>query len=106
MNTWSFELEETNAQTGEIENKSYSLATVPTWNEKSILARAERLSAEAAKVWIAPQLKPDVLDAYRSNTTQAGQKYAITDHPYLASGPIHELFEAFRQAVLTLDPYN
>ena len=95
MNTWSFELEETNAQTGEIENKSYSLATVPTWNEKSILARAERLSVEAAKVWIAPQLKPDVLDAYRSNSTQTGQKYAIADHPHLASGAIHELFPSF-----------
>jgi len=104
LNTWSFELEETNAQTGVAENKSYSLATVPTWNEKSILARADRLSVEAAKAWIAPQLKPDVLDAYRPSASQTGQKYTIADHPYLASGTIHELFQAFRQAVLALDP--
>lgn len=45
-----------------------------------------------------------MLDAYRSSTTQAGQKYTIADHPYLASGAIHELFQAFRQAVLALDP--
>jgi uncharacterized protein with ParB-like and HNH nuclease domain/predicted transport protein len=104
LNTWSFALEENNDQTGVIEKNTYSLASVPKWNEEAILARADRLALEAAKVWIVPQLAPDILDAYRPSATRSGQQYAIEDHPYLASGPIRELFEAFRQAVLALDP--
>ncbi|MGJ0485203.1 MAG: GmrSD restriction endonuclease domain-containing protein [Methylomicrobium sp.] len=104
LNNWKFELEEINDQTGVNEKKAYSLADVPKWNEDTILARAERLAIEAAKVWIVPQLEPDVLDAYRPSATRSGQQYSIEDHPYLISGPVRELFEAFRQAVLALDP--
>lgn len=104
LNTWSFALEENNEQTGVIEKKTYSLASVPKWNEEAILARADRLALEATKVWIVPQLEPDVLDAYRPSATKSGQQYTIEDHPYLASGPIRELFQAFRLAVLALDP--
>lgn len=104
LNTWSFELEVINDQTGEKEKKTFSLANVPIWNEDTIQARADRLSVEATKVWSAPQLAPDVLDAYRPSTVKSGQQYAIEDHPRLASGPMRELFEAFRQAVLALDP--
>jgi predicted transport protein len=32
-----------------------------------------------------------------------GQQYSIDDHPHLAAGPMRELFEALRKAVLELD---
>lgn len=80
------------------------LGKVTTWNEDAIKARADRLALEAAKVWSAPQLPPDVFDAYRPAAVKAGQQYSIDDHPFLASGPMRELFDLFREAVVALDP--
>ena len=102
LNTWSFELESVNNQTGGKEQKTLSLAMATIWNEDAIKARADRLATEAAKVWSTPQLANDVLDAYR--TVKTGQQYSINDHPHLASGPMHDLFEALRKSVLKLDP--
>lgn len=48
------------------------------------------------------ELKVDV--AYRPASGKSGQQYGLVDHPHLASGSMHELFEALRQAVLALDP--
>lgn len=78
------------------------LGLVDPWNEEAIKTRADRLALDAAKVWCAPQLAADVLDAYRPVKT--GQQYSIEDQPYLASGPMRALFEALRQAVLSFDP--
>ena len=80
------------------------LGKVTTWNEDAIKARADRLALEAAKVWSAPQLPPDVFDAYRPAAVKAGQQYSIDDHPFLASGSMRELFDLFREAVVALDP--
>lgn len=80
------------------------LGKVTTWNEDAIKSRADRLALEAAKVWSAPQLPPDVFDAYRPAAVKAGQQYSIDDHPFLASGPMRELFDLFREAVVALDP--
>lgn len=80
------------------------LGKVTTWNEDAIKARADRLALVAAKVWSAPQLPPDVFDAYRPAAVKAGQQYSIAAHPFLASGPTRELFDLFREAVLALDP--
>jgi len=72
------------------------------WDETAIKARADRLSIEATKVWVAPRLASDVLNAYRPTT--ASQLYSLADHPYLASGTIRGLFEDLRKAILALDP--
>lgn len=80
------------------------LGKVPVWDEAAILARADRLAGDAAKVWGAPQLAADLLDAYRPAVAKSGQQYAISDHPFLVSGPMRELFEALRKAILALDP--
>ena len=104
LNTWNFEWEEINDLSGMVEKKSHSLANVPKWNEETIIARANRLSAEAAKVWIYPELGADVLDVYRPTATKTGQQYTIQDHPHLVFGPMSTLFQAFRQAILALDP--
>ncbi len=80
------------------------LGKVPQWNEGAIMARAKRLAVEATKVWAAPHLTPDLLEAYRPVSMKSGQRYTLADHHHLAAGPIRDVFEALRQAVLTLDP--
>jgi len=85
-------------------NINDGLGEVAQWNEDAIKARAERLAKEAAKVWAAPVLDGAVLDAYRPAASKgAPQQYSIDDHPHLAAGPMRELFEALRKAVLELD---
>jgi len=80
------------------------LGQIAVWNEAAIKTRADGLSLEAAKVWGAPQLPADVLNAYRPAVAKPGQPYALADHPYLAFGPLRTLFDTFRKAVLALDP--
>lgn len=80
------------------------LGKIHKWDEAAIKTRADRLSAEAAKVWAAPQLISDVLDAYRPNTTKLGQQYSLADHSHLTNGAMRDLFEELREAVLALDP--
>jgi predicted transport protein len=59
---------------------------------------------DVAKIWTAPQLTTDVLDAYRPAPAKPGQQYSISDHMHLVTGPMRELFDALRKAVLALDP--
>ena len=53
-------------------------------------------------VWCAPKLAADILEAYKPKT--APSVYSINDHAHLRSGPMRELFDAFRKEVLALDP--
>ncbi len=79
------------------------LGQLDVWNEDAIAERAGKLARRALKVWTAPRLDPDVLAAYRPAATTTG--YALGDHPFIAAdGPMGELFQAFRQQVLALDP--
>jgi uncharacterized protein with ParB-like and HNH nuclease domain/predicted transport protein len=78
------------------------LAKLDRWTEDAIRERAGRLAAWAVGVWSAPSLPADVLDAYKPEAETAG--YSIQDHPHLVTGPLRELFEAFRKQVLALDP--
>lgn len=79
------------------------LAKVEVWNEDAIKERAERLARMALEVWPAPSLPDEVLDRYRLKP-DARTSYTIDDHPYLTSGPVAELFRAFRERVLKIDP--
>lgn len=78
------------------------LGQLGRWNEDAIMARAARLAAKAVKVWAMPKIAPDILQAYSGRPSATG--YSISDHPNLTSGPIREIFEAFRKEVLALDP--
>ncbi len=79
------------------------LGALATWDETAIRARAERLASQAARVWGAPTLTPEVLAAYQTQGAPS-LGYSLDDHPYLVSGPMQPIFEAFRQEVLALDP--
>lgn len=80
------------------------LGKVAVWNECAIMARSDRLAIEAVKVWSAPQLAADVLDAYRPDAAKSGQQYSIAAHAHLVTGQMRDLFDALRKAVLALDP--
>lgn len=78
------------------------LGQLETWDEAALRARGERLASMASKVWAAPVLPLAVLEGYRPKP--ATSNYSLSDHPYLASGPARELFQAFRVEALSLNP--
>jgi uncharacterized protein with ParB-like and HNH nuclease domain/predicted transport protein len=80
------------------------LGKLDEWTEEAIKARAIQLAAQAVKVWPAPTLPPDILDEYRPTPTASQGAYSIEDHPSLMTGPMHDLFMAFRKEVIALDP--
>ncbi len=78
------------------------LGALSHWNEEMIQKRGEALASWSTEVWSMPVLDPEILQAYKTKAEISG--YTIEDHPYLAIGPLNELFEAFRRQVLALDP--
>jgi predicted transport protein len=79
------------------------LGVLETWDEASINARAGTLAALAVSVWSAPVLAHDILQAYDPKADTAAE-YTIHDHPHLLAASVRPVFEAFRKAVLALDP--
>jgi uncharacterized protein with ParB-like and HNH nuclease domain/predicted transport protein len=78
------------------------LGQLDDWNEDTIRSRADRLADLAVTLWAEPRLPEDTLAAYRQKPAAAG--YSIGDHPFLLTRPDQELFDAFSQEVLSLDP--
>jgi predicted transport protein len=79
------------------------LGVIDRWDEQTIHDRANRLAGIAMKVWVFPNLSSEVLNSYRPAVTPQST-YTVEDHPYLLTQEISPLFEAFRSAVLALDP--
>ncbi len=79
------------------------LGQLANWNEETIKVRAEKLAQLAIKVWPAPELEAAVLSTYAPKKG-ANEPYSINNHPHLLSPSLQPLFEAFRKAVLVLDP--
>lgn len=79
------------------------LGVLETWNENEIKTRAGKLADLGVCVWPAPELPSGILDTYRPKPA-ADAEYTIDDHPNLLSPRIRPVFEAFRKAVLALDP--
>lgn len=79
------------------------LGILDTWNEEAIKARADRLARMGVEVWFAPKLPQDILETYRPKPGVA-TAYGIEDHPHLLTPNIRPIFEAFRKAMLALDP--
>jgi uncharacterized protein with ParB-like and HNH nuclease domain/predicted transport protein len=79
------------------------LGTLEKWDEVAIQERAGRLADQALIVWASPKLPAEILATYHTKAAPAGV-YTIDDHPNLLTPGLHEVFEAFRREVLTLDP--
>ena len=79
------------------------LGAVEQWDEAAIQARAEKLSEQAARVWVAPHMSADVLAAYQEKP-RSTEVYSVHTHPYLVSGPMAEVYSALRREILALDP--
>ena len=79
------------------------LGGLDEWNEAAIKNRAGQLALKVLEVWPAPELATEILMTYRPQAT-VKEPYSIEDHPRLAAGPMKELFTAFRNEVMALDP--
>jgi len=79
------------------------LGQLDAWNEAAIQERAGRLADQALTVWTAPRLDAARLAVYRPEKAAAIGGYAIEDHPYLSTGGMRGVFDAFRKEVLALD---
>ena len=79
------------------------LGDTSKWDEAAIKERASCLAVQAVQVWASPQLPQDVLELYREKRSSAAA-YSREDHPHLQSPVIGQMFDAFRKAVLALDP--
>ncbi len=79
-------------------------ASIDSWNESRIVARAERLSAKAIKVWARPVLEAGVLHKYSPKESEDTLEWSIDDHEYLHRPEIRLIFEEFRNQVQNLDP--
>ena len=80
------------------------LGTMELWDEAAIVARAAKLAKTAASVWAAPSIGENALREFRP-VPAVTVKYSLDDHANLAEdAPMRALFDAFRTAVLGLDP--
>ncbi|WP_163849257.1 DUF262 and DUF1524 domain-containing protein [Pseudooceanicola aestuarii] len=80
------------------------LGATEAWNEDAIQARAAKLAREATKVWAAPVLTDEELASLKVVKDVPTTGYTIQDHRHLAGGHSRELFDAFEQRILALDP--
>jgi len=80
------------------------LGQLDAWDEEAIQKRAGRLADIALSVWQAPALNALTLASYVPQKTSEDGGYTIQDHPNLLISAVHPIFEAFRKAVLSLDP--
>ena len=79
------------------------LGIIDVWNEDAIRARAGRLAEWALRVWVRPDSTPGA-QAVLGSKPKVGVSYTLDDHPQLQPGAVRDLFEAFRQEVIALDP--
>lgn len=80
------------------------LAAIEFWNAAAIQSRADRLAKEAIYVWAAPVLNDVELASLNVTKEISTTGYTIHSHQYLAGGHSRQLFDAFEQRILALDP--
>lgn len=79
------------------------LGQLDSWNEQTILERADKLANKALLVWQAPVLDNEILLQYQQ-TPVLKSGYTLADHPFLAEGSaMLSLFMQLRKALLAMD---
>ncbi|AZZ92526.1 DUF262 domain-containing protein [Hahella sp. KA22] len=79
------------------------IAVEAKWDEAAIQKRANKLANKATEVWAKVELPKDIFDAYKPQIEQS-TAYSLADHPQLVTGKMADIYQAFRKAVLGLDP--
>ncbi|WP_431685510.1 GmrSD restriction endonuclease domain-containing protein [Hahella sp. NBU794] len=79
------------------------IAVEAKWDEAAIQKRANKLANKAIEVWVKVELPKDIFDAYKPQIEQSTE-YSLADHPQLVTGKMADIYQAFRKAVLELDP--
>jgi predicted transport protein len=74
------------------------------WDENSIVSRAKILSEQGCKIWPMLDISAEVMSRYQTKVENSHSSYTLDDHPQLLRGENEQLFSAFRQAMLALDP--
>lgn len=80
------------------------LGELEEWNERTIVARAEKLAEEACEVWVGLDIAERDADPYRPNKPSRRSTYSVDNYPQLKKSPTKDLFKAFQREVLNLDP--
>lgn len=79
------------------------LGQLDTWNEETIVRRAQKLSGLAATIWAEPSLSDEQVAMFEQSSVSSNQ-YSLADHPSLQRGKAKELYEILRREILSLDP--
>ena len=79
------------------------LGDISKWDEAAIKERASRLATQAVEVWSSPRLPAEIVGIYREKRGSA-TTYTREDHQHLLNPVTGPIFDAFRKAVLALDP--
>lgn len=80
------------------------LGQLRSWNARQIRERAQRLAADAVKIWTRPELPAEVISEFLHARGESG--FTIEDHPYLLGSSRRELFGRLSAETLALDPVN
>jgi uncharacterized protein with ParB-like and HNH nuclease domain/predicted transport protein len=81
------------------------LGLVDSWNLDAIEKRASKLATLGERVWAAPKMSAEVLEALQPRTRKASTSYSIESFVQLAPGKLTRiLFDALRKELLVLDP--
>ena len=80
------------------------LGQLDVWNEATIQARAGQLADQALNVWALPRLDSATLAAYLPEKSSVNGTFSLDDHPFLLSSAMYDLYKAFQNEVLALDP--
>jgi uncharacterized protein with ParB-like and HNH nuclease domain/predicted transport protein len=79
-----------------------NVANKESWNEKSIISRANELIEKTIEIWSCPSLDESVLEKYRESLTKKSKAKYTLEH-YHMDKDILELHEHLKKRILNLD---
>lgn len=83
-----------------------SIKNKESWNEDAILSRGRELATKSLKIWQGLDISDEEIKKFQREERKSSKDsvYSLEDHEYLNRPHVRELFEAFRLAVLAIDP--
>jgi uncharacterized protein with ParB-like and HNH nuclease domain/predicted transport protein len=82
-----------------------NLGGLDTWNEETIVERADRLAERALKIWASPETsEAELTRILRKEKSTVKNSYTYADHKYLGNEHVSSLFAELKEQVLAIDP--